>query len=169
MPVPGLFLRSPLGPFVLLQLLAALLLLVFLLPVAIDHLVDGLAVAAGLDPALAGLFVLRLIAGDQDFLLLNRLAKTAEEGAVVAYPGRLEAVSAAGSEVTRVLFPITPQLFQLGFLGVQELLTFAELAHGVLFPAVGDALHRLHAFGSCHWLHFCYSLLVVFRHLSSRH
>ena len=71
---------------VVLKLLAAFLLLTFLPTVAIDHFVDRLAVTAGFDPALTGLFVLRLIAGDQDFLLLNRLAKTAEEGAVVAYP-----------------------------------------------------------------------------------
>lgn len=169
MPVPGLFFRSPLGPFVLLQLLATLLLLVFLLPVAIDHLVDGLAVTAGVDPALAGLFVLRLVARDQGLLLRDSLSQTVQEHAVIAQAGGLEAVFTAGSEVTRVLFPIAAQLFQLAFLGVQKLLTFAELAHCVLLPAVGDALHRLHAFGSCHWLQFCYSLLVVFRQLPSRH
>jgi hypothetical protein len=73
-----------LGTLVVLELLATFLLLMLQLPKAIDHLVDRLAVTLGFNPALAGLFMLQLVAGDQSFLLLNRLTQATQESTVVA-------------------------------------------------------------------------------------
>ncbi len=133
--------------FVLLFLLPAFLLALLFVMETLHHLVDGLAVGAGLHPLLTGFFMLAVALRQQGFLLADRFVETVQEHPVIAQSYGAQAAATGGFKILCVLVTVAAQFIQFGLLCRQVLLALAKFLHLVLLTVMCHALDRLHASG----------------------